>query len=122
VNIWRPNSWQLHGRLGVRLALLAALTLALLPSVSRALSPLSPAQFMPDLCRSADSAPEHTVAHSLTACGLCVVAAAPVLPSSLSSGFLCVMAAPAWPLALAVWLPARAQGSWPQPRAPPSAA
>jgi Protein of unknown function (DUF2946) len=66
------------------LAVLALLALGLVPSVSRALSPLAPAQFIADLCRGADDGTSqpgsHGGADALLACGLCTLAAAPLLP------------------------------------------
>lgn len=61
------------------LAWLAVLAMVIVPTVSRATTPLDLAQYRSDLCRSGDVAMPHD---TLSACGLCVVAAAPLLPAA----------------------------------------
>lgn len=63
------------------LALLAALALAVLPAVSRAMPSATTPPTWSDICRSSDTPDLH---HALAACGHCVVAGAPLLPTSLA--------------------------------------
>ncbi|MCB1994928.1 MAG: hypothetical protein H6933_20190 [Burkholderiaceae bacterium] len=60
-----------------RLAMVAALALALLPTVARALQPVAAAPVWASVC-SSTATPDLT--HALDACAHCVVAALPVLP------------------------------------------
>ncbi len=59
------------------LALLAALALAVLPTLARALEPLSATPVWAELCRNTGS-PD--ALHVLQACGHCMLAATPLLP------------------------------------------
>jgi|JRYF01.1.fsa_nt_gb hypothetical protein len=59
------------------LALLAALALAVLPTLARALEPMAATPVWADLCRNTAS-PD--TLHALQACSYCVLAASPVLP------------------------------------------
>jgi hypothetical protein len=112
VFLWR----RLHRR-AAWLAALAVLTLALVPSVSRALVPLSPAQFVADLCRSDDAAPAHD---ALMACGLCSVAATPLLlPAAVAAG-VAPGAVTAGLVGSPAVAPARMPRATPQARAPPT--
>ena len=66
-----------HRLRAASLALVAALALALLPTLARALQPLSPLPAGSELCRS-DTTPD--LHHLLEACGHCALAAVPALP------------------------------------------
>jgi hypothetical protein len=66
-----------HRLRAASLALVAALALALLPTLARALQPLSSLPAWADLCRSSGAPDLH---HALDACGHCALAAVPALP------------------------------------------
>lgn len=107
-----------HLQLIARLAMVAALALALLPTVARAFQPVGVPPVGASVCRSSDAAPDLT--HALDACAHCVVAALPLLPSAPA---VLTTAMPGGPVDALVVVEGRAGGAaWgaAQARAPPS--
>jgi hypothetical protein len=114
------NFWRLHRSHHPRLAWLAWLalvTVAVLPTISRALVPLAPSQFIADLCRSSDTVPAH---EALTACAACVVAATPMLPPAPWSAGVVPQQTAAWLTPGHAPAQARTLRATAQARAPPA--